>query len=436
MEILSQMMSRTDSGAGIHQKAKQENNAAAKFDKMLNEAIATAVAAMKPIDKPVKPIDDNTMPVEPGKKEGIPDENLAAGVLGYQAMVVFILEGDKESATIPEILTDAADATGAVLNETYRTSEAADMSNVIKEPAETEPEPVDINASDVSTAASEAQAGEAFGKAAQTNIADKANATGAEAGDETGPINGEVMARTPETRTSEQQGNKDNDSGLSQKGDLSPLENENDKASVKGQKDKSYSDTANAVREKAAGMQEPAADTHIPLAEGIKPESYRADQQMKQTTLNAPVRTENLFDEMVSRIETMHTESKNAMTIQLKPDFLGKVALEIAMDAAGLHVRINAADGDVRSMINGQIAALIESLENKGISVVEVEVAYTGINNGAFKDSQEGHAQPENPRRSYHEADTVDGATYYAAMPYELLDYYLDEGVSSVEYRA
>jgi len=346
-------------------------------------------------------------------------------------MVVFILEGDKESATIPETRIEAP---GAKTDITDRIS-ASDIDEVIKEPvtAAPAPKPVETDTPDPGAAANQAQAGEVSGKVISANETNKADVVEVET--ETGTF-GEVLARTPETRTTEQRGNEGNDSELSNKGDLGPLENENDKASVKGQKERTYSDTAGAVKEKAESINDPVGNAHVPLSEGIKPESYRADQQLKQTTLNAPVRSEDLFDEMVSRIETMHTENKQAMTIQLKPDFLGKVALEIAMDAAGLHVRINAADSDVRSMINGQINALIESLENKGIAVVEVEVAYTGVNNGAFKDSQEGHTQPENPRRSFRETDSVEGATYYAALPYDLLDYYLDEGVSSVEYRA
>jgi len=157
---------------------------------------------------------------------------------------------------------------------------------------------------------------------------------------------------------------------------------------------------------------------------------------MKQAALSAPVKAENLFDEMVSRLESMKTDNQRVMTIQLKPEFLGKVALEIAMDAAGLHVKISAADSGVRTLINGQITALIESLENKGIGIVEVEVAYTGVDNGAFKENREGQEQPNGKRRPNRGIDQADAATYYTALPVNTLEYYLEAGVSSVEYRA
>jgi len=245
---------------------------------------------------------------------------------------------------------------------------------------------------------------------------------------------GEVTARMPVIRTSEQQENKENDTGFSKNGDLSPLENENDAKPVEGQKEKTYSETEKTAKDKPEAVSEPLGSA-LPITESIKPERFQANQQMKQAE-SAPVRTENLFDEMVSRIETMHAENQQTVTIQLKPEMLGKLALEIAMDAAGLHVKISAADSDVRTMINGQINALIESLENKGIEVVEVEVAYTGVDNGAFKDSHNNQAQSGHPKRSHRAAGIDEGTAYYAALPPDMLDYYLDEELSSVEYRA
>ena len=69
--------------------------------------------------------------------------------------------------------------------------------------------------------------------------------------------------------------------------------------------------------------------------------------------------------------------------------------------------------------------------------MVEVEVAYTGVDNGNLNDPGKGsQAKPDKPRRSYREPDAVDGAAFYAALPIETLDYFIDAGVSSVEYRA
>jgi flagellar hook-length control protein FliK len=173
-----------------------------------------------------------------------------------------------------------------------------------------------------------------------------------------------------------------------------------------------------------------------PLSEGIKPEQFRAAQQMTQATISTPVKPENLFQEMISRVETMQNDTKSTMTIQLNPEFLGKVALEVAVDAAGLHVKINAEDSGVRNMINSQLTALIESLESKGIEVVEVEVAYTGNNFNASQDPRESaEQQSKRQRPTNREISAADGIALYTTLP-DLHDYYQDVGVSSVEYSA
>jgi len=430
MEILSQLIPRADSGASVRQKALPLSPAESAFSKILDEKRTVMIYPILTESGPGKITREEDNVFKTSKK---PEEDetlgayLAIGVTGNQNMVVFILEGDKDSAAIPDINIETAVAPDEMIPVTSGT----DASEEAPEPAaaDTEPKPFIIDARDMATVRSESD--DAPGPAARTVEAAKTNTVG-----DTEGLAGEVTAWTPSIRTSENKENGEDGPEYSNNGDLSPLENENDKTPVKGQKEKTYSEIANTVRGKAEGAKEPAGDAAVPLADGIKPERFQADQQMGQATVKAAVRKENLFDEMISRIEMMRSESRSEVAIQLKPEFLGKVALEIAMDATGLHLRINAEDSSVRSMINTQMAALIESLENKGIAVVEVEVTYTGVNNGAFKDSREDQAQPDRPRRTYREINSLETAEFYTALPLGALEYYLDEDVSSVEYRA
>ena len=444
MEILSQMITRTDSGTNARQRSKSNIQDSLCFNKAMAEAMAGAeTQPMITDEKPDTSVEENeTAPPKSQKHEKDTNayETIVAGAMGNQSHVVFILEGDMESATTPDINVNVTmpDELGAIEGQTDTETEP-------KAAVETGFEPITINNEDTDTAADTigtmalADTSEAIKRAknagtTSVKVLDEPEAENTQ--DAAKSVTGEVTARMPVTGTSERQENEDSSTDFSSQDNLSPLENENDSTSIKGSKEKGYSEVAKAARDAAKGVPESANNPPMPLAEGIKPEKFRADQQMRQTTLEAPVKAENLFEEMVSRIETMKTESQNTMSIQLKPEFLGKVALEIAMDAAGLHVKINAADSGVRTMINGQINALIESLENKGIEVVEVEVAYTGVDNGTFKESREDQSQSNHSRRSYRETETVDGATYYPTLPFEALNYYLDSGVSSVEYRA
>ena len=434
MEILSQMIKRTDSGTGIRKRAGVNAKDGSSFDRTLEEALMNAEPL--PLMKERKPDAVIARKAPSTEKVQKPQEDeggeLAAGAIEIQNAVVFILEGEKESATTPEASADAV--MFALPGDT------ADRTGTIAPPdpvAETEgiPSAAEERIAEDAAPISAASAGNT--PIAAPREEDAGTAKTEKASDSGAPIegSGEVTARMPVMRMSERKENADANSGFSEQGNRGPLENENDRAPVKGQKVKTYSETVKTVRNAAASAPETANNTP-PLAEGIKPEQYRAIQQMRQATPGAPVRAENLFNEMVSRVETMISDSKSAMSIQLKPEYLGKAALEIAMDASGLHVKISVTDSGIRTMINGQINSLIESLGTKGIEVVEVEVAYTGVDNNAFKESREGRPQPERPRRPYRGAETIDGAAYYSVLPFEMLDYYLDAGVSSVEYRA
>ena len=356
------------------------------------------------------------------------EDNPLIGVLGYQNNVIFILERDKESATAPETSADAllVDNLGDIVD--YMPIDIQEYQPAI---VETETEQAILPATDSRTEEAASTIGESLREASVAAQPETANDGAA----------GEVTARMPDIRTSEKPEKEDNDTETLETGDLGPLENENGLAGPIETKERTESQTDDSHKEstdKGTQDTEMSMDFNpMPITDSIKPERFQGDQQMREAS-NQPVARENLFDEMVSRIDAMHTDNQSAMTIELKPEFLGKVALEIAMDATGLHVKISAADGDVRNMINGQINALISSLENKGIQVVEVEVAYTGIDNGANQESRNfNQSQSDSrPRRTYSTGRIEDSASYAAMLSEDTLDYYLEEGVSSVEYSA
>jgi len=413
MEILSSMTTRTDSGSGVRHKSGSGVDAnSSRFEKMFEEELAKYESRF--IEKDLN-TEDNGKELKSGletnkeENKDNSDEALAAGVMGnLQNEVINILEGDSKSAItyeqrIENIAEPPPETTQTVKPEINTESpEYVQVENAVKAEA-TMTKPVEVNTEHSS------------------------NSTG------------EVMARMPETRTQDSQNDKEQDSKFFEKGNPSPLENENDETQVKGQTEKTYSDAADAAKSAVENKAEPIITSNEiapPLSEGIKPEQFQATQQMTQAALNTPVKTENLFEEMISRVEMMQNDTKSAMTIQLNPEFLGKVALEVSIDAAGLHVKINAEDSGVRSMINGQLTALLESLENKGLEVAEVEVVYTGVNNGAFKEPGDNHQhQSKHHRPANREVSSTEGAAYYTTLA-DLQDYYLETGVSSVEYSA
>ena len=434
IDILPQMMNGASSGAEIRQRAGPGFRENSQFAKVIEEAIAKKNLLPMNSSKPRETEPVYGRPVVPEKPDSDPDETLAAGAMADQYLIVSILEGDKESAATPETQIHA-DATAIADNEAaaaYLTDANHNETGV--KPGQQTAEQFGIDIENAAVNRTDAQEVINASNNAKSAGAEDAQAH-TEANVEAAAKTGEVTARMP-VKTTEQQDNKETISKSSENGNLSPLENENDSASIKEQPKSSSSDTEQKQYRDTKDLEQPLSNAAAPLAEGIRPERFKADQQMKQASLDAPVKAENLFEEMISRIDSMKTDTLRSMTIQLKPEFLGKVALEFAVDAAGLHVRIDAANSDVRAMINGQINALIESLQQKGIAVVEVEVTHTGIDNGAFKESGGGQAHSGKSRNKYRDVSPVERAEYYTALPLDAMEYYLDTGVSSVEYRA
>ena len=113
MEILSQMMTRTDSGAGVRQRAGPGSENGSRFERIFEEAMSNSqsepYAIKKETDTAANKKEAASTNSDPPVKSNKPDkietngEELAAGVMGTTQEIVFILEGDKESATEPEL---------------------------------------------------------------------------------------------------------------------------------------------------------------------------------------------------------------------------------------------------------------------------------------------------------------------------------------------
>jgi flagellar hook-length control protein FliK len=412
LEILSNIGRGTGSGAefGLNNQASRtgppnNSNPNANFARTINNA-REAVQRNSPSDRNVNDrFNDprNKLRIRPEIPDE-PDETLVAGVTNNQ-MVVSILEGDKESATTP-------------LTQTF----AAQTQEAVKPEQLTENMQVNPNGENMEDKSAAIQKDIFADVLQQSELAAKA---------------GEVTARTPETGISEQRLNTEINSKSSEHGDLSPLENENDVAPVKEQKQSLNDMTQDKSRDKEAEQPLNNIQAHM-SDEGIRPERLKAEEQLKSVALNPPVHVDNLFEEMIERVNLMKTETQNTMTIKLRPEFLGEVALELVSTAAGLAVKIEAANGDVRAMINSQVTALIESLEQKGIEVVEVEVTHTGVNIGAHNTGPHGEHGNSNGSRNngYRRDQKPERIDLFAGLRIDVAEYYLDAGVSSMEFSA
>ncbi|MDR3278382.1 MAG: flagellar hook-length control protein FliK [Oscillospiraceae bacterium] len=170
-------------------------------------------------------------------------------------------------------------------------------------------------------------------------------------------------------------------------------------------------------------------------AVNISPEKVSAAQQMKAAAPDAPVAKENLIEELVERIEYMREADTNQMSVQLKPEYLGKVSLTLSMTEGGVQVKINAADPGVRAMINGQIDTLIENLSEKGIRVERMDVVYTGVGENSYTDPNARGQSRHNAQSKFGNARRTAGVRVASGAETEQVSV-VDVGLSSVEYSA
>jgi flagellar hook-length control protein FliK len=157
---------------------------------------------------------------------------------------------------------------------------------------------------------------------------------------------------------------------------------------------------------------------------------------------NAPVTatTRTLFDTMVQKIQMATVDQTTVMDIQLKPEFLGKVSIQLSMADSGLEIKIKSEDPGVKGLLADQINTLKESLLEKGIKVTEVEVTQTNISDHAYEQNssngkgQAAYQSRENSRASLGASIAYGYGSMAAQAGAEVS--MLDTGLSSVEYRA
>lgn len=119
-----------------------------------------------------------------------------------------------------------------------------------------------------------------------------------------------------------------------------------------------------------------------------------------------------LFDNMLEQVQSAVTQQKSEMYIQLKPDVLGGLAIHLTMTEEGLSAQVRTTSESVQSVITSQIAQLEDSLRQRGINVVNMDVTY---------DLMAGSRQFDQQRRQFDDSGAAGGnRRYYTAQVSEL----------------
>jgi flagellar hook-length control protein FliK len=111
----------------------------------------------------------------------------------------------------------------------------------------------------------------------------------------------------------------------------------------------------------------------VPEGNPDKP-AEAATAAKSRDTAAAPVKTD-VFDQIVQRAAVHVKSDQGEMRIDLKPEFLGHVRLQIVTDNQQVTVRILTELSMVRDMIESNIQQLKSDLQQQGLQVERVEVA-------------------------------------------------------------
>lgn len=144
-----------------------------------------------------------------------------------------------------------------------------------------------------------------------------------------------------------------------------------------------------------------------------------ADTQTLSETAGTPG---DIFTQLVEKAAAGIQEGKYRMSIQLRPEHLGKVNIKMVMDADGLVVKIHAHNDAVESAISGQLAQLEQTLRDRGVTVVRMEVGQQSLQDNARQSGnpQEGKRQRQGGYYDAGDGDFVDtaGEMFMTLQPY------------------
>lgn len=102
--------------------------------------------------------------------------------------------------------------------------------------------------------------------------------------------------------------------------------------------------------------------------------------EMAEITLKNPIEATTFTTRVLESIEASLAKGNDSLFIKLKPDFLGGIAIKLAVSEGGVIARIVTNNEKTQNMLASQLSNLESSLKEKGIDVARMEVLYNPLN--------------------------------------------------------
>lgn len=130
---------------------------------------------------------------------------------------------------------------------------------------------------------------------------------------------------------------------------------------------------------------------HFAFGEYGRNESQRAKNapEARPSAHRSPV-AEDVFREVIRRAKVVSQGGRSEATIELKPEFLGRLTLKVAVEEGRASVKLHAENAAVRGMLEANLDELRKALVESGLEVETLEVAFGGAGFGEADADREG----------------------------------------------
>lgn len=134
---------------------------------------------------------------------------------------------------------------------------------------------------------------------------------------------------------------------------------------------------------------------------------FTTDQILNESMVQAedtsylPIDTMDLIEQFAENVKVTVAENASSMEMQLNPENLGKVYLQISSEQGSVRAQIAASNEAVKAALEIQVAELRETLERSGIKVDSIEVTVAShefernLEQGQSREFEEGQRQQE-----------------------------------------
>lgn len=150
------------------------------------------------------------------------------------------------------------------------------------------------------------------------------------------------------------------------------------------------STTANntLITEQPVLNEEEPSSTNLTKLEQL---NIKSDTRIFQTNINnRPVEVKEVIDQIVNKAELLVKQNASEIKINLKPEFLGKLTIKIAVEEGIVTARFITENLQVKHLLESNLNTLRQSLESQGIKVEKTEVNVQLNNGGMFDGSENG----------------------------------------------